>query len=152
MTEDAAAARINAVTLAAVTRLLGDSERKSRPPPAARADLLEPGQLVAKRYLVNRLLKEGGMGVVFEASDRVTRELVALKVMRPELRGKADFVRFRHEFYLMATLRHPRLVEVRDLVHTDAGMPCLVMELVPGTTWSSCFRSAGKRRRACSTR
>jgi tRNA A-37 threonylcarbamoyl transferase component Bud32 len=132
MTEQAARARIDAVTLAAVTRLLGDSERKSRPPPPP-VPLLTPGQLVAKRYLVNRLLKEGGMGVVFEASDCVSHELVALKVMRPELRNKADFVRFRHEFYLMATLRHPRLVEVKDLVQTDAGAPCLVMELVPGS-------------------
>src|SRR5687767_9399515 len=126
MTEEAARARLNAVTLAAVTRLLGDSERKSRPPPAP-AQVLAPGQLVAKRYLVSRLLKEGGMGVVFEANDCLSQETVALKVMRPELSAKADFMRFRHEFYLMATLRHPRLVEVRDLVQTDSGMPCLVM-------------------------
>jgi tRNA A-37 threonylcarbamoyl transferase component Bud32/tetratricopeptide (TPR) repeat protein len=132
MNEEAAKARLNAATLAAVTRLLGDSERKSRPPPALPELLLAPGQLVAKRYLVSRLLKEGGMGVVFEANDCLSQETVALKVMRPELRAKADFVRFRHEFYLMATLRHPRLVEVRDLVQTDSGMPCLVMELVPG--------------------
>ena len=131
MSEDAAAARRSAVTLAAATRLLGDSERRSRPPPGS-AQLLAPGELVAKRYLVNRLLKEGGMGVVFEATDCASQEPVALKVMRPELRAKADLVRFRHEFYLMATLRHPRLVEVLDLVQTDGGMPCLVMEFVPG--------------------
>jgi len=94
--------------------------------------VLDVGDVVAGRYEVLQHLSDGGMGIVFVGKDRTTEQHVALKVMRHEFRRNADYLRFRHEYYLMATLRHPSFVEVRDLTLTDDGAPCLVMEFVPG--------------------
>lgn len=98
----------------------------------AKSRRLDVGEVVAGRYEVIEELSEGGMGVVFRASDRSDGSAVALKVVRDECRDPEDLVRFRHEFYLMATLRHPRFADVREYAFTSDGTPCLVMEYVPG--------------------
>jgi tetratricopeptide (TPR) repeat protein len=131
MTRAAPAAGDHA-TVAAMTRLMSAEPKSAEPAPRERPAPLEPGELVQKRYRVVRMLKEGGMGVVFEAEDLEASARVALKVLRPELGSRADLVRFRHEYYLMATFSHPRLVEVKNFVVTDTGSPCLVMDYVSG--------------------
>lgn len=47
------------------------------------AGLLEAGQVIAGQFEVVRLLGRGGMGVVYEARDRVTGGRLALKTLLP---------------------------------------------------------------------
>ncbi|MBX3184318.1 MAG: serine/threonine-protein kinase PknK [Polyangiaceae bacterium] len=111
----------------------------SSSPGVAATALLPPGELLAQRYLVEQHLSHGGMGVVFRGRDVELDAPVAIKALRADRHHEQLLARFRHEYYLMATLSHPRFVEVRDLVLTRAGQPCLVMEYLPGADLDSCL-------------
>lgn len=68
--------------------------------------MLTPNSILQNRYLIVRLLGEGGMGAVYEAIDQRVSCLVALKETRvgssPEVRQA-----FQREAALLANLRHP---------------------------------------------
>jgi serine/threonine-protein kinase len=86
------------------------------------------------RYTVRRELGRGGMAVVYDAIDTELGRRVALKVLAAHLAGDDEFrARFLREARIAASLRHPGLVHVYDVAELD-GVPCIVMELVEGTS------------------
>jgi len=99
--------------------------------------------LVGRRlgaYRVERELGEGGMGSVYLAvrADDAYRKQVAIKVLRAGLHGGSMLARFKSERQILAHLDHPNIARLLDGGATDAGVPYLVMEYVPGepiTTW-----------------
>lgn len=101
--------------------------------------MLTPGQLLADRYRLARRIAVGGMGEVWEAADTRLDRRVAVKVLKPELCGDAEFLhRFRTEARTTASLNHPGIAAVHDYGET-AGVvdgpkdtAYLVMELVEG--------------------
>jgi eukaryotic-like serine/threonine-protein kinase len=90
------------------------------------------GECVAGRYLIGRLLGEGGMGEVYEARDRRTGARVALKLMVKRRTKDPDLVaRFERETAILRSLRSPHLAQVFDAgVDRDTDRPYLVMELL----------------------
>ena len=69
-------------------------------------------------YLVRRMVGEGGMGKVYEAEERLSRRRVALKILRPELRGSEQGRQmFLNEMTILAHLDHPNIV--RSLACTE---------------------------------
>ncbi len=88
----------------------------------------------AGRYQVVRLLGAGGMGVVFEAHDRVLDRTVAVKVVRAT-GGGADVAqaRLRLEARAMARLTHPNVTTIFD-IGTVGDRVFIAMELVRGGT------------------
>ncbi|MEQ8677317.1 MAG: protein kinase [Aggregatilineales bacterium] len=90
------------------------------------------GQSVADRYRIERLLGQGGMGMIYEAEDRQTGTMVAIKVMHDHLAHRAQFRdRFVQEAQSVADLDHPNIVRVLD--HSPgAERLFIVMELVSG--------------------
>src|SRR5258706_8318845 len=95
--------------------------------------------IVGKRYLLGRQLGHGGMGAVYEATDRLSGENVALKrVMIPtaHLSGSkySDLVdgdlALAQEFRVMASLRHPNINSVLDYGFDDSRKPYFTMELL----------------------
>jgi eukaryotic-like serine/threonine-protein kinase len=92
-------------------------------------DTLLPGEVVGGAYEIRRTIGSGGMGVVYEAHDRLLNRSVAIKVAYA---GGGEFS-LREEGQALAAMRHPSLVAVYALgVHR--GMEYLVMELIPGKT------------------
>jgi tRNA A-37 threonylcarbamoyl transferase component Bud32 len=75
----------------------------------------------------------GALGVVYKARQIKLNRLVALKILLPgEFAGPDERVRFRAEADILASLRHPNIVQVFD-VGEHQGRPYLTMELVEGS-------------------
>lgn len=86
---------------------------------------------VAGRYRLHEVLGEGGMATVYRAWQTGLERWVALKRCRWQSGEELEL--FREEARLLASLRHPAVVAVHELVETGSEA-CLVMELVEGTT------------------
>ncbi len=84
------------------------------------------------RYVLSRKLGAGGMAEVWEAFDEGLHRSVAVKVVRDEIAGEAEYrERFIREARLAAGLEHPRILPIYDF-GTEAGITFLVMPLLPG--------------------
>lgn len=89
---------------------------------------------IDKSYAVGRSIGMGGMGVVYEAVDRVLRRKVAIKMMREEFkRDLKAKERFLEEARTVAALHHPGIVDIHSIVEDEAGL-YLVFEHVEGRT------------------
>lgn len=106
------------------SRWNASAERRRDPDPAP---LPQIGQRVDGRYRLDAWLGEGGMGVVFRATDlRLERE-VAVKLLRPRIARDPSRARsFLREARAMAQLRHPNIAEIYDVGQMDR-LPFLVM-------------------------
>ena len=86
------------------------------------------------RYALLRRINAGGMGVVFEAYDRVLKRRVALKRIRgASFAGPADLARFTLEAEAVAALDHANIVPVYEVGEVE-GMPFFTMKLIEGTS------------------
>jgi eukaryotic-like serine/threonine-protein kinase len=104
--------------------LPGDAEAASGSP-------IGPPTL-ADRYVILGMLGAGGMGNVYKARDLELEELVALKVLRPELVGAPGVLdRFRREVKLARRVTHPNVARVFD-IGDHRGEKFLTMELIDG--------------------
>ena len=54
--------------------------------------MLKPGQVFAGRYRIERVLAQGGMGVVFVAEQITTEAHVAIKVLWPQTLASEDAI------------------------------------------------------------
>lgn len=82
------------------------------------------------RLEILHLLGKGGMGAVLLARDPETAELVAVKLMKPELlRDKQAVHRFLVEAQHMKKMSHPNILKVRDIGERPEG-PYFVLPFV----------------------
>lgn len=95
--------------------------------PVARAPSLPAG------YDVVRELGRGGTGVVLLCRERASGDQVAVKVLDAASAGRSAVARFRREWRLLSSLRHPALVGLRAAGTSEAGTAYLVMDYVAGT-------------------
>ena len=103
-------------------------------------DKLEGGRVVEGRYRLERLLGEGGMGVVWAAVDETTKEPVALKFLRRERDDDpTNRERFLREANAAMAVNHPNVARVRDVRSVD-GVPYLVMDLLEGESLRGLLR------------
>jgi eukaryotic-like serine/threonine-protein kinase len=128
------------------------SEHASLQPDQAGAPTrLEPGQVVAERYSVVRLLGDGAGGPVYLTNQVHTAEQLALKFLRaPALQGKDALERLRRESSTPARIGSEHVVRVSD-VGTSAelgGAPFYAMEFLPGESLDKKLRSDGPLRPA----
>ena len=93
----------------------------------------ECGGLLGNRYRLERILGEGGMGMVFLAVDQEDHgEMFAIKVLRPEIRANPESLRLlREEVRRTRALRHPHIVGVYSLNSDPSGI-YMLMEYLEG--------------------
>src|SRR6185436_18338723 len=104
------------------------SAARATPEPAA--DGPRPGTVIAGKYRVERILGEGGMGVVVEATHLALGHRFAVKLLHKSLsRGPAILERFLHEARVSARLPGEHVARTVDVGETESGDPYLVMEL-----------------------
>jgi eukaryotic-like serine/threonine-protein kinase len=86
---------------------------------------------LAGRYTIERELGQGGMAVVFLATDLRHDRQVAVKVLRPEISADIGAERFLREIKLAARLTHPHILPVHDSGEAD-GLLFYVMPNMEG--------------------
>ncbi|HUJ61125.1 MAG TPA: serine/threonine-protein kinase [Kofleriaceae bacterium] len=106
---------------------------------------LEPGQVLAQRYRVQRLLGKGGMGAVYLADDEVLGELVALKVISCAFAAdeSAMIARFRREASAARKVSSPSVIRIHDLGEARPGLLYLSMEYFAGRTLTELIAQRG---------
>ncbi len=103
-----------------------------------------PGATIADKYLVDRLVGEGGLGVVVAAKHLQLDQTVAIKYLRPRALGsKGVAERFLREARLAAKMRSEHVVHVYDVGTLPDGAPYMVMELLTGTDLGRQLTSTG---------
>ncbi len=116
--------------------------------PVLRGPILAPGDVLAERFRVLRLVGRGGMGEVYEAEDLELGEAVALKTIRPELVGDpAARDRFKREIQMARKVTHPNVCRTFDLERhrsADRDITFLTMEMLPGGTLAEHLRKRGR--------
>jgi serine/threonine protein kinase len=104
---------------------------------------LKHGDVVAGRYVVERVLGLGGMGLVVSASDRETGTLVALKMLRVHARRDPELLaRFAREARTAKKLRSPNVARVIDVGELEGGAPFIAMEHLEGEDLAVLVRGA----------
>jgi len=99
----------------------------------AETDLI--GSVIADRYLITKLLGEGGMGRVYLAGHVRLPQQAAIKVLHPSMvQDSAAVARFNREAANAARIEHDRVARVFDFGETSDGLVYLAMEFVPGRT------------------
>lgn len=131
----------------------GMSGRPSEPHRSAGSLALVPGsasasfigRTVGAKFVVRKMLGEGGMGRVFEAEHIPSGGLVAIKVLHPHQARRKDTVRrFHREARAAGAICHPNVCSAYELGRLDDGTPYLIMERLEGETLA--HRLASRRR------
>ena len=105
---------------------------------------LKPGDVLAGRYRIERVLGEGGMGVVLAAEHLVLGERVAVKLLLPEAAKIEGVVaRFQREARAASRVQSEHVARVMDVGMIDEATPYLVMEYVEGRDLSAELEARG---------
>ena len=93
------------------------------------------GRIVEGRFRLDEVLSEGGMGIVYRATQLSVNRPAAIKVIRPTLAKDTELMqRFVHEIQIVAKLQHPNIAQLIDSGN-DMGLIFIAMEFVEGETF-----------------
>jgi TolB-like protein/predicted Ser/Thr protein kinase len=114
----------------------GRSEKHedSIPTPSTPSSGVGPGTQI-DHFRVDHELGRGGAGVVYLAHDTKLDRKVAIKSIPPELADNTKArSRFKREAKLLASLNHPNIATIHDILEQDEGTGYLVLEYIAGDT------------------
>jgi len=96
--------------------------------------MIKIGDKLDGRYRITSRLGSGGMSEVYEATDVISKRVVAIKIMRQELMADFENIRrFKHEAASVASLHHPNIIKVFNNGEVN-GRPYMANEYVKGQT------------------
>jgi eukaryotic-like serine/threonine-protein kinase len=126
----------------------GAPSSRSGPGAPARRERFEPtpGRVVAGKYRVERIIGEGGMGVVVAATHVELDQQVAVKFLLPEAMRHPEAVeRFLREARVAAKVRSEHVARVTDVGRVEpSGVPFIVMEYLEGCDLGALIDSTGR--------
>ena len=113
-----------------------------------------PGDVLAERFRIIRLIAKGGMGEVYEADDLELHTNVAIKTIRPDfLQNPHALDRFKREVQLAKQVTHENVCRIFDLFRHHAansgaiqgsGVYFVSMELLQGETLADYLQRNGR--------
>jgi serine/threonine protein kinase len=104
---------------------------------------IRPGDVIAGKFRVERILGEGGMGYVVSARHLQLGQMVALKFMREEICTPDFKSRFLREARNTVRLKSKHVSRVLDVGALEGGAPYMVMEYLEGTDLSDLLHKKG---------
>ena len=86
-------------------------------------------------FKIEKIIGRGGMGVVYLARDTRLKRSVAVKSIPAELQASSTAqARFQREAKLLASLNHPNIAAIYDIIEQDESAGYLILEYIPGET------------------
>jgi serine/threonine-protein kinase len=102
------------------------------------------GEVLAGKYVVERVLGQGGMGVVVAARHIGLDERVAVKFLLPELLAGGEAVaRFLREARATVHIKNEHIAKVTDVGQLESGAPYMVMEYLEGVDLAALLQTQG---------
>ena len=102
---------------------------------------LHPGAVFG-HYRLDRILGEGGMGVVYDAFDTRLERQVALKMVHAHLADRQFIDMFIREGQTLAQIRSPHIIAIYD-IGEQQGSPFIVTQFIKGGDVTGLVRSKG---------
>jgi serine/threonine-protein kinase len=103
---------------------------------------IEIGSIVAKKYAIERILGEGGMGVVVAAQHTQLRQRVAIKFLLPSVVAHPEaLARFVREARASVRIQSEHVARVLDVGELENGAPYIVMEYLEGSDLAAVLES-----------
>jgi serine/threonine-protein kinase len=109
------------------------------------AQLPRAGDIVAGKYVLERLLGQGGMGAVFAAKHVKLGKPVAIKIMLADRSNPEASARFINEGRAAANIQNEHVVRVDD-VDEEMGYAYMVLELLEGQDLSQLLEHLPQKR------
>jgi len=132
-------------------RSTGTSSLRSYPPVEGEPEV---GALLRQRFLLEKVMGRGGMGVVFKARDLSKEEVsfskdeknyVAIKLLNDKFKQHPDSIKaLGREFSRTQELRHPNIINLYDFDKDDRGNYFIAMELLQGRPLNDFIRDLRK--------
>jgi serine/threonine-protein kinase len=106
---------------------------------------IRPGEILAGKYQVEKVLGVGGVGVVVAARHLQLEERVALKFLLPAMAANAEAVaRFAREARSAVRIKNEHVARVLDVGTLESGAPYIVMELLEGADLAQWLAQRGR--------
>src|SRR3954465_531507 len=103
------------------------------------------GQILAGKFRIERVLGQGGMGVVVAATHLQLDQRVALKFLLPEALSNPEAVeRFAREARAAVKIKSEHVARVADVGTLESGAPYMVMEYLEGSDLATWLQQRGK--------
>lgn len=95
--------------------------------------MLQTGEVLMNRYEIIKMVGQGGMSTVYQAKDRTTKKLLAIKDIRRSGKDKNQTVEqsLMAEGRMLMQLSNPRLPKIYEIIETDDTI-MLVMDFIQG--------------------